>query len=518
MLGGTGLSGRGVLPAVARQRLYAFSRSSRSVCPPPQSSLVGSSTRFVDFALQMSSFRPQTLRTAVPYGQSKQTLLGTRSWRPATAITGVAAARFNSTSSAPSSTTVSDPAASDVSLAPQGEVNLNDLTAADINAIPEQIGYLKQLGLDFGWGFSSMIEYSVEHFHIMGGLPWWGAIVATGLFVRLGLLYPTLMAADTSTKLNNIKHLTTPLRTEMVQANYKNDLMEATRKRAELSQLHKDHGIKPWKAMIPMIHIPFGFGCYRVVNNMCSLPVPGLTTEHVAWLQDLTVSDPYYILPLIGSVILHHTLKKGGETGMNQMKDSAFKSLFLYGMPTISFLFMANFPGALQLYFLTTSVFALGQTYLLSSATFRKMAGITLVDHNVPKPDEQPKNDLGLRLINEVPDKEAVQKAAAEAERERLSLIDRTLGQVKETGSKLKDEMQKKVEEYRGSGPTKNADGTVSAGPRLSEKDRKLAEDYERRRSEEEAWKREERNHARREAHLRAMELQRQKAAQASRQ
>ncbi|KAI2942902.1 hypothetical protein CBS147322_8650 [Aspergillus niger] len=496
MLGGTGLSGRGVLPAVARQRLYAFSRSSRS----------------------MSSFRPQTLRTAVPYGQSKQTLLGTRSWRPATAITGVAAARFNSTSSAPSSTTVSDPAASDVSLAPQGEVNLNDLTAADINAIPEQIGYLKQLGLDFGWGFSSMIEYSVEHFHIMGGLPWWGAIVATGLFVRLGLLYPTLMAADTSTKLNNIKHLTTPLRTEMVQANYKNDLMEATRKRAELSQLHKDHGIKPWKAMIPMIHIPFGFGCYRVVNNMCSLPVPGLTTEHVAWLQDLTVSDPYYILPLIGSVILHHTLKKGGETGMNQMKDSAFKSLFLYGMPTISFLFMANFPGALQLYFLTTSVFALGQTYLLSSATFRKMAGITLVDHNVQKPDEQPKNDLGLRLINEVPDKEAVQKAAAEAERERLSLIDRTLGQVKETGSKLKDEMQKKVEEYRGSGPTKNADGTVSAGPRLSEKDRKLAEDYERRRSEEEAWKREERNHARREAHLRAMELQRQKAAQASRQ
>ena len=204
---------------------------------------------------------------------------------------------------------------------------------------------------------------------------------------------------------------------------------------------------------------------------------------------------------------------------MNQMKDSAFKNIFLYGMPAISFLFMANFPGALQLYFMTTSVFALGQTYLLSSSTFRRMAGITIVDPNVPKPDEQQKNDdHGLRLINEGPDKEAVQKAAEEAERERLSLIDRTIGQVKETGSKLKDEMQKKVEEYRGSGPTKNADGTVSAGPRLSEKDRKLAEDYERRRAEEEAWKREERNHARREAHMRAMELQRQKAAQASRQ
>ena len=31
MLGGTGLKGRGVLPAVARQRLTAFPRSSRSV-------------------------------------------------------------------------------------------------------------------------------------------------------------------------------------------------------------------------------------------------------------------------------------------------------------------------------------------------------------------------------------------------------------------------------------------------------------------------------------------------------
>ncbi|PYI12210.1 hypothetical protein BO78DRAFT_466108 [Aspergillus sclerotiicarbonarius CBS 121057] len=496
MLGGTGLSGRGVLPAVARQRFNAFSRSSRS----------------------MSSFRSQALRTATPYGQANKTLAGTRSWRPATAIAGVAAARFNSTS-APSTTTTLPVAESDPSELKSSDAlgfDMSDLSEVDINAIPEQIGYLKQLGLDFGWGPSSIVEYFIEHFHMAAGLPWWGGIVATGILIRLALLGPMISAVDASTKLNNIKHLTGPVRKDMMMAHKKNDTVESTKKRAELSRLHSSHGISPWKAMIPMAQIPFGFGCYRVVNNMCGLPVPGLAAESVGWLGDLTVSDPFFILPLVSAALMHYTLKKGGETGMSQLGNSSLKNAIFYGLPMISLIFMTTFPAALQLYFVTTGAFALGQAHLIASPSFRKRFGITQVDPNVPNYDltGELQKGLGLRMVNEDSIQEAAKRAAAAeaARRQKMSFIDRTVGDVKQSGLKMKQEMQEKIDEYRGTGPATNADGSVAEPPRLSEKDRKLADDYERRRKEEEDWKREERNHARREAHLRAMAQERQKA------
>ncbi|RAL01961.1 membrane insertase OXA1 [Aspergillus ibericus CBS 121593] len=478
---------------------------------------IGSSSLAVLF---MSSFRSQALRTATPYGQANKILAGTRSWRPAAAIAGVAAARFNSTS-APSTTTF--PAAeSDASsgLPPSDgfELDSTDLSALDINAIPEQIGYLKQLGLDFGWGFSATIEYLIEHFHIAAGLPWWGGIVATGIFIRLALLGPTISAVDVGAKTNNIKHLTGPLRKDMMMAQKKSDMVEVAKKRAELSKLHAAHGISAWKSFIPLAQIPFGFGCYRVVNNMCGLPVPGLAAETLGWMQDLTVSDPYFILPVVSAVLMHYTLKKGGEAGMSQLGASSLKNGIYYGLPMVSVMFMATFPAALQLYFVATGAFALGQSYLLNSTTFRKRFGITLVDPNVPTYDLagtlQKEGFYGLRMVNEESMQEAAKRAAEAqaAERQKMSFIDRTLGDVKETGNKMKQEMREKIDEYRGTGPATNADGSAAQPPRLSEKDRKLADDYEKRRQEEEEWKREERNHARREAYLRTMAQEREKA------
>jgi YidC/Oxa1 family membrane protein insertase len=96
-----------------------------------------------------------------------------------------------------------------------------------------------------------------------------------------------------------------------------------------------------------------------------------------------------------------------------------------------------------------------------------------------------------------------------------ISFIDRALNNLKEAKENIKRETTEKLDAVRGQAPVKNADGTIAEPPRLGEKDLKLAADYERRRKEEEDWKREERNHARREAHLKALELEREKARSA---
>ncbi|KKK22306.1 hypothetical protein ARAM_006938 [Aspergillus rambellii] len=501
MLGGYGLKGRGVMPAIARQRLAAFSRSSRS----------------------MSSFRPQSSPLPVRYGRLTQTLAGKMTWRPASAIPGVSATRCNSTATSSASASSAVPAVEAASSAnAAAPVEVSDLAEIDITAIPEQIGYLKQLGLDYGWGPSSMIEYFVEHFHIWGGLPWWASIVATGVLVRLALLGPMFGAADTATKINNIKHISTPIRTRMMHHARESNQIEMNKARVEMQKLHQDHGVKPWKSFVPLIQIPFGFGCYRVVKGMASLPVPGLAVEHVAWIQDLTVSDPYYILPAATSLFMYLSFKKGGESGTNEFTKTSLGKMFLYGLPSMSFAFMSFFPSALQIYFATTGLFALGQSYLINSPAFRRVAGIAIATK--PAPAVDPTNPLAsqggseqsraLRMLTEALEAEnaKLSEGRPATPGQELSFIDRAIESLKQSKDKLKRETTEKVNEMRGDGPLKNADGTLAEPPRLSEKDRKLAADYEKRRKEEEDWKREERNHARREAHLRALDLEREKA------
>jgi YidC/Oxa1 family membrane protein insertase len=190
----------------------------------------------------------------------------------------------------------------------------------------------------------------------------------------------------------------------------------------------------------------------------------------------------------------------------------------MYGIPAFSFFFVAFFPAALQAYFLTTGFLGLLQAYAFANATFRKATGMTVIEklNPVQSSGSNPAEpNRALRLITEALERENAKLNEAKkiaAEQPKISFIDRAINNIKESKEKLAKETTQKMQELSGQGPKKNADGSLAEPPRLSEKDRKLAEDYERRRKEEEDWKREERNHARREAYRQAMERERQRA------
>jgi YidC/Oxa1 family membrane protein insertase len=58
-----------------------------------------------------------------------------------------------------------------------------------------------------------------------------------------------------------------------------------------------------------MLQAPLGFGMFRVIRGMTGLPVPALLNEQVLWLTDLTMADPYMILPIVSSFCLYKTFK-----------------------------------------------------------------------------------------------------------------------------------------------------------------------------------------------------------------
>ncbi|KAJ5176808.1 uncharacterized protein N7482_002685 [Penicillium canariense] len=478
MMGAAGLKGPGAAAMFARQRLTAVPRSTRSI----------------------STFRPQRFQSPGQKSHLTLTSSGSARWHFASVAAGPAAIRFNSTSSNPTPSPVSE---TSTPIDPS-------YIGYDISEIPEKIGYLKELGLDYGWGPSSMLQYVIEHLHMWTGMPWWASIVGAAILVRVGLFKPTMGASDTGARTHNARPVIDPIRQEMMKARLNGQTHEFQIKKAQLDKIQAEHGIKSIKALIPMLQIPLGYGIFRVVRGMTSLPVPALLSESALWLNDLTVADPFYAIPVITAGCLYMTLKKGGETGTMDILNTSAGKAMLIGLPAISFTFMAFQPGALQLYFLSTGLLGLAQAHIINNPKFRNMMGMA-----IPKRHEQSQADmtnleqLQARLAELQANPEKVKQP--EPTDNNISGIDRVQKNISSWGEKAKQEVSDKWSEVRGN-TTKNADGSRAAKPRLSEEDRRAAERYEQEAKSREAYEREERNHARRSAHMRALAAERQKA------
>lgn len=165
--------------------------------------------------------------------------------------------------------------------------------------ITEQIGYLKSLGLDFGWGTTAMMEWILEHVHIYTGLPWWSSIALTAFLIRAAMFRPYMTVSDAAARRGAMKEITDPLTAEMKRRTNAGDGQGALQVQRELSQVYKAAGIRPWAMMVgPLLQMFVGFGMFRLLRNMASLPVPGLESGGLLWIKDLTISDPYFVLPV----------------------------------------------------------------------------------------------------------------------------------------------------------------------------------------------------------------------------
>ncbi|KAG9616535.1 hypothetical protein KCU64_g23255, partial [Aureobasidium melanogenum] len=82
--------------------------------------------------------------------------------------------------------------------------------ATDYANLPERLGFLKDLGLDYGYGPTSVIEWSLEHVHVLSGMPWWASIAATAFLYRLALVPMFMKASENGAKMRAMQPITKP--------------------------------------------------------------------------------------------------------------------------------------------------------------------------------------------------------------------------------------------------------------------------------------------------------------------
>ena len=181
-----------------------------------------------------------------------------------------------------------------------------NLTGSDLLDIPEQIGFLKTLGLEFGWGPTSLMQTVLESVYVYTGLPWWASIAVVAVGIRLVLLKPTLDASENSVKyqqlLKNPRYAAAmdDMKSMMVTGNH----MAGAEARARVSLMNKTAGYALWKNFVPMLQLPLGIGMFRLIKGMSALPVPSFETGGALWFTDLTAADPLFIMPILTGLIV----------------------------------------------------------------------------------------------------------------------------------------------------------------------------------------------------------------------
>ena len=262
------------------------------------------------------------------------------------------------------------------------EVVLDDRTSADVAvtqslgatgtfdyrifAGPQDYALLASIGQDFqqvnpvGWRFLrpilrpfvGIITTVLVFLHEFLSVGYGWVLIIFGVMMRI-VLFP-LNHKAMKAQLRNLA--VQPLLKEL-QTKYK-DQPEKMQK--ELMKLYKEHGFNPlagcWPMLLPW---PILIALFFVFQNTIELRgVP------FAWLPDLSVPDPVFILPvLLGiSMFLMQWISFRTMEEINpQMK------LMMWLLPVFLTVVFANLPSGLNLYYLTANLATLPQTWWIAN-------------------------------------------------------------------------------------------------------------------------------------------------------
>ena len=81
---------------------------------------------------------------------------------------------------------------------------------------------------------------------------------------------------------------------------------------------------------------------------------PQILTGGFLWFKDLSVPDPYFIVPILNALCIYYNVLNNNMPAANEVFIKVRKYMFL--MPLFSFPIMCTFPSGMTLYFFTQSL------------------------------------------------------------------------------------------------------------------------------------------------------------------
>lgn len=178
---------------------------------------------------------------------------------------------------------------------------LPDFVDTAISTLPPalQYGDLAALGL-VSWTPAGLIRWSLELINVATGLPWFWTIVAGSIFWKVILVPLSVQGLKNSARLLPLQPKIKVFQEELEVIRASGDKIALQRHALKMRQAYSEAGVSlGTSALIPFVQIPVTLGMFFGVKAMCALPVVQLAYSGLSILPDLTVPDPYMVLPIL---------------------------------------------------------------------------------------------------------------------------------------------------------------------------------------------------------------------------
>ncbi|MDE2306169.1 MAG: membrane protein insertase YidC [Gammaproteobacteria bacterium] len=207
-----------------------------------------------------------------------------------------------------------------------------------------------QLAVDYG----RLTVLAEPLFHVLAwvhGLTgnWGWAIILVTALIKL-IFYPLSQASGRSmAKMRNVGP-----RMKQIQETYKDDREKLGR---AMMELYKKEKINPLAGCLPMVvQIPFFISFYWVLLESVEMR----QAPFMLWINDLSVRDPYFILPLLMGAAMFAQFK------LNPAPPDPTQAKIMQFMPLVMTATMAWFPSGLVLYWITNTGLSILQQWRIN--------------------------------------------------------------------------------------------------------------------------------------------------------
>ncbi|MGK0271099.1 MAG: YidC/Oxa1 family membrane protein insertase [Cocleimonas sp.] len=217
------------------------------------------------------------------------------------------------------------------------------------------------LAVDYGiFAFVSKPIFAVMSFinkHIVSNWGW--TIILLTMFIKLLFFYPSAMSYKSMAKMKKLGP-----KIKEIGEKFKNDPQA---KQKATMEFYRKEKINPLGGCLPMlIQMPVFMGLYWVLQESVELR----QAPWILWYKDLSLKDPFFILPLIMGLSMFIQQKLNPPAVADPMQQKIFT--YLPVVFTVMFLF---FPAGLVLYWVVNNILSIFQQWFIN----KKIIGDTKV-------------------------------------------------------------------------------------------------------------------------------------------
>jgi YidC/Oxa1 family membrane protein insertase len=179
-------------------------------------------------------------------------------------------------------------------------------------------GTLDLTSLSGAWGphpimrLQSLFLHLHESFPFLGHGLTWAVLIPTVTIGLRFLLFPFQARAQANAaRMAIIQPQMLKGMNKLKEAKARGDHMAMQAAQIETQQLMKENNVNPIRNLVfPLAQASVFMVMFFALRGLANAGLPSMATEGLGWVQDLTASDPYYILPVTSTALTLATLEE----------------------------------------------------------------------------------------------------------------------------------------------------------------------------------------------------------------